>query len=158
MLKILILPLIYFLSIIQYSADPVTEVDAYWKSVSQTVQEGDFQGYSALYHEDAVLVNGLSETSYPIADALSGWKQGFDDTKAGKLSASVQFRFSKRLHSETTAHDTGIFRYTSQVQGEEAQTFLANFQGLLVKKDGEWLMMMEYQISEATQEEWDALE
>lgn len=61
--------------------DPAAGVDDYWAEVSRTVTEGDFEGYAALYHEDAVLVNGISGQSYPISDALAGWRQGFEDTK-----------------------------------------------------------------------------
>ena len=35
------------------------------------------------------------------------------DTKAGKIRASVEFRFSQRIGGETTAHETGIFLYTA---------------------------------------------
>ena len=137
--------------------DPGPEIDAFWGAMSQTVEEGDFEGYAALYHEDAVLVNGISGDSYPIASALEGWKPGFMDTQAGRMKASVEFRFSERLHSETTAHDTGIFHYTSQVEGQEPQPIYVHFQGLLVKKGGEWKLVMEYQQSMASLEEWEVL-
>lgn len=158
MLKYLIIAVSIFLSIDYNQPVPATGVDAYWAEVSRTVAEGDFEGYAALYHEDAVLVNGITGESYPIADALAGWRQGFEDTKAGRITAGVEFRFSKQFHGETTAHDTGIFRYFSQEEGVEAQTSYVHFQGLLVKKDGEWKMTMEYQMSLATEEEWDKLE
>ncbi len=129
-------------------------VDEAWNEISRTVADGDFEGYAATYHPDAVLVNGISGTSYPISNALAGWKQGFDDTKAGKMKASVVFKFTERLHSETTAHDTGIFRYVAQEDGKEPQVVLIHFQGLLTKVRGEWKLMMEYQIAMATEEEW----
>ena len=138
--------------------NPTDEVDALWQEVSRTVSDGDFEGYAATYHQDAVLVNGISGTSYPIADALAGWKQGFDDTKSGNMKASVEFRFTERLHSEKTAHDTGIFKYTSHVDGEEPNVAYIHFEGLSTKASGEWKLMMEYQISLATIEEWNEIE
>lgn len=136
-----------------------TEIDELlWKEVSRTVAEGDFEGYSATFHKDAVLVNGISKNSYPIANALNGWKQGFDDTKAGKMTASVDFRFSERLISETTAHETGIFKYSSQQEGGELQTVYVHFESLSIKASGEWKMVMEYQVKIATEEEWAGLE
>ncbi|MEX2351340.1 MAG: nuclear transport factor 2 family protein [Balneolaceae bacterium] len=158
MLKLLILPTAIFFWIACEQPAPQAGVDDYWVEVSRTVSEGDFEGYSALYHEDAVMVNGITGRSYPIADALDGWQQGFEDTKADRMSAGVEFRFSEQLRGETTAHDTGIFRYSSREEGGGVQTSYIHFQGLLVKKDGRWIMMMEYQISEATVEEWDGLE
>lgn len=132
------------------------ELDAYWAELSQTVEEGDFEAYAALYHPDAVLVSAFSGDSYPIAQALAGWKQGFDDTAAGRAEAGVDFRLTQRLNDETTAHETGIFRYTFTPEGGEATVAPVHFEAVLVKKDGEWLMLMEYQKEMATEEEWEA--
>ena len=134
----------------------IMDLDTYWDEVSRTVEEGDFEGYAALYHEDAVLVSSGGQTSYSIANALAGWKQGFEDTKAGKMGAEVTFRFSDKFGDETTAHYTGIFRYVATPKDGEASEALVHFEALFVKKDG-WLMLMEYQKSPATKEEWDAL-
>ena len=139
-------------------SNPKEEIDAFWAKASRTVEEGDYEGYANTFHPDAILVNGMSESSYPISQALAGWKQGFDDAKTGKMTASVEFRFSERLHSETTAHETGIFNYSWQNEGEEKQNVLIHFQALLTKVSGEWKLMMEYQVSEATKEEWENLE
>jgi ketosteroid isomerase-like protein len=136
----------------------ISELDAYWAELSRTVEEGDFEGYSRLYHPDAVLVSLGSESSYPIAQALEGWEQGFLDTRAGRVRASVAFRFTQRLHDETTAHEAGIFRYTLE-QGDGSQTVaMLHFEALLVRKDGAWLMVMEYQKHPATAEDWQAAE
>ncbi|NNM06242.1 MAG: hypothetical protein HKO65_14220 [Gemmatimonadetes bacterium] len=132
-----------------------SELDAFWTEVSRTVGEGDFEGYAATYHPDAIMVSGPSGTSYPISQALDGWKQGFDDTKAGKMEAGVEFRFTQRLSDATTAHDTGIFHYfTVDPEGQRAGSYV-HFEALLVKKQS-WKMMMEYQKSPATEEEWKA--
>jgi uncharacterized protein (TIGR02246 family) len=136
-------------------AQVTAELDAYWAEGSRTVAEGDFEGYAKIYHPDAVLVVGGSG-SYPIATALAGWKQGFDDTREGNAEAGVEFRLTERLVGETTAHETGIFRYFLTPEEGEEQVALIHFEALLVKKDGRWLMLMEYQKGPATEEEWAA--
>ena len=133
------------------------ELDAYWGELSRTVDAGDFEGYKALYHEDAIMVNEISGSTYPIGDAFAGWKQGFDDTKEGMMDAEVTFRFSKRLIDGVTSFETGIFRYVAQPNGEAPSVSLIHFDALCIKKDGQWLMVMERQISRATELEWDAL-
>jgi ketosteroid isomerase-like protein len=135
-------------------AQVTSELDAYWSEISRTVADGDFEGYANLYHPDAVLVLDGSGT-HPIAVALAGWKQGFDDTRAGRAKAGVTFRFTERLHDETTAHETGIFRYTLR-SAEQDAVALVHFSALLVKKNGEWRMVMERQKGPATEEEWAA--
>jgi len=130
------------------------ELDAYWAEVSRTVAEGDFEGYSATYHPDAVVIFGMA--TQPISTALAGWEQGFTDTKAGRNRSSVQFRFSERRNDPTTAHETGIFRFESKTASGEGSAQYIHFEALLVKRDG-WKMLMEYQQEPATAAEWDAL-
>ena len=138
------------------TAQGVDALDAYWSEVSRTVKEGDFEGYSGLYHSEAVLVSTSAQTSYAIAQALEGWESGFLDTRQGNTEASVAFRFTQRLHDEATAHETGIFRYTLREADGSETASMVHFQALLVLKEGEWLMVMEYQQHEATQAEWEA--
>ncbi len=134
----------------------LAELDAFWKEVSRTIEDGDFEGYAVTFHEKAALVSGVSGVAYPIAKALAGWKKDFDDTKSGVRKSSVAFRFNRRLGDPTTAYESGIFHYSFELNGEK-QGYYVHFDGLLVK-EGTWKMMMEYQKSRATKEEWDALE
>lgn len=143
---------------IQQTSNQTNELDAYWKELSRTVREGDFEGYRDTYHDDAVVVFAVGEnkSSVSIASALAGWKQGFIDTKSGKIKSDVEFRFSQRIGNENTAHDIGIFNYTSKGSDSDVNIFI-HFEMLLVKKNGKWLGLMEYQKSNATKEEWESL-
>jgi hypothetical protein len=132
------------------------ELDAYWAEVSRAVREGDFDGYKATCHEKGVLVTGSQKTSYPLSKALARWKKDFDATKAGKIKARVEFRFSQRFGDKTTAHETGIFLYSYTDPEGKKQDYI-HFQALLLKGRDGWEIMMEYQKSKATQDEWDAL-
>ena len=137
--------------------DPTeTELNAYWAEVSRSVKEGDYAGYSATCHPLGVLVSGTKKTSYPLSQALAKWKPGFEDTKAKKMQASVEFRFSQRAHDATTAHETGVFRYATIKDGEETVAYI-HMQGLLLKTKDGWQIMMEYQKSAATEAQWKAL-
>ncbi len=138
----------------------IAELDQYWKEVSRTVREGDFEGYKATYHKDAVCVFTTGEKKYtnPIDVQLALWKPGFADTKAGKNQDRVEFRFSQRVGDSTSAHETGIFYFTAVDQdGKVLSKRGVHFEMLLVKRNGVWLSLMEYQKTKATQEEWDAL-
>jgi|TARA_B100000953_G_C17865262_1_gene372953 hypothetical protein len=162
-MKILFLAWLYFLisSCMAQSGtgseERIKELDAYWAEVSRSVREGDFQGYKATCHEEGVLVSGTNNSSYPLSDALARWKKDFTATKEGKIKASVEFRFSQRIGDTTTAHETGIFLYSSGDPGENSKDEYIHFQALLVKRKGSWKIMMEYQKSKASQAEWNEL-
>ena len=57
----------------------ISELNRFWKEVSRTVREGDFEGYGKTYHEDAVVIfaTGKNKISKAVSEALAGWKQGF---------------------------------------------------------------------------------
>ena len=133
------------------------ELDTFWKIVSKSVREGDFEDYKETCHENGILVSGSSQKCQPLTQALAGWKQGLDDTKAGLMQASVTFRFSQRLHDTSTAHETGIFLYTTVGAEGNQTTAYIHFEALLIKQ-GIWKTMMEYQKGPATVQEWAALD
>ena len=139
----------------------LAELDSYWSKLANTVKNGDFEGYAAAYHEDAVVVfaTGDNKVSVPLSSAMEGWKEGFINTKVGLHIDSVRFRFSQRIGNATTAHETGIFHFTSyDNDGKLLGEYLVHFEMLLIKRGDNWLGVMEYQKSNATQEEWDLLE
>ncbi len=132
------------------------ELDAYWAEVSRTVREGDFDGYVATCHAEGVLVSGVKKLSQPLTQALARWKHEFADTRTGKIKANVEFRFSQRIGDDSTALETGIFLYSTVApDGKEVKEYI-HFEELLVKREG-WKVLMEYQKSKATPEEWNSL-
>ena len=144
----------------QKDSTRLAELDIYWAKLAKTVENGDFEGYAAAYHEDAVVVfaTGENKVSVPLSSAMAGWKDGFTKTKAGLQNDSVRFRFSQRIGNATTAHETGIFHFTSyDTDGKLLGEYLIHFEMLLIKRGDQWLGVMEYQKLSATQEEWDFL-
>lgn len=139
----------------------IAEIDkSYWAEISRTVKEGDFEGYKATCHENAVLVTTSGQNKYSVSmtEALARWKPGFINTKQGKQMDNVSFRFSQRIGGETTAHETGIFYFTSHDStGKLIAESYTHLEALLVKQGDKWLCLMEYQKSKATREEWNAL-
>lgn len=159
-----IVSLLFALQILaQTPADQLrtAEIDeTYWAEISRTVREGDFEGYKATCHENAVLVTtaGKNKRSEPMTAALARWKQGFMDTKQGKQLDNVSFRFTQRIGGENTAHETGIFYFTSHDgTGKLLSESYTHLEALLVKQGDRWVCLMEYQKAAATREEWEAL-
>ncbi|MDO6428728.1 hypothetical protein Q4489_17095 [Thalassotalea sp. 1_MG-2023] len=133
------------------------ELAEFWQQAEQTVTQGDFVGYSATFHENAVLVSDIAKTSYPIDKALTRWKKGFDDTKAGKMKAGVSFKFTQSLVSDNTAHQTGYFYYYSIDSQGQKSPFIAHFEALLMKSNGKWQIMMERHIKQVDLQAWRSL-
>ena len=134
------------------------EIETAWEKLKKTISKGDFNSFKSVYHQDAIFVNGILKKSYPIKNAFDGWKQGFDDTKSGIISAHLDVRFSQRLYDNFSAHETGIFHYyTINKEGKQSDSYV-HFESLWIKKNNKWLMIMEYQKSKTEKDEWNELE
>lgn len=137
----------------------IETLDRYWKNLSSTVQKGDDMAYAAAYHPDAVVVNLVADpqNSKTIAQAMEGWRSGFQDTQAGKVRSQVDFRFSSRVGDEKSAYEIGIFHYAQEKEGTIIADVYIDFEMLLVKKEGQWLALLELQRSISSKEDWEVL-
>ena len=133
-------------------------LNAFWIEAERQVKEGDFKAYSASFHHDAILVNGISKNSIPIKEALDGWEKGFEDTRLGQMKASVEFRFSESILGTSSAYQKGIFFYTSEYAEQSPVSVFIHFEVLLTKSNDIWKILMEYQKEYATHEDWNSLE
>ena len=133
-------------------------LNAFWTEAERQVKEGDFKAYSASFHHDAILVNGISKNSIPIKEALDGWEKGFEDTRLGQMKASVEFRFSETIIGTSSAYQKGIFFYTSEYAEQSPVSVFIHFEVLLTKSNDIWKILMEYQKEYATHEDWNRLE
>ena len=157
MKRICLLIVLLFIQFIYAQDIIINELDAAWKKLENTVSTGDFRSFKSVYHQDAVLVNGITKNSYPIKNAFEGWEKGFIDTKSEEIIANLDVKFSERLFDEFTAHETGIFHYyTINKNGDKDDTYV-HFESLWVKKNNKWKMIMEYQKSRTTKAEWNTL-
>jgi uncharacterized protein (TIGR02246 family) len=127
-----------------------------WSVVSRTVAESDIAGMAATYHSDAVLVG--RDGTVPIAEQLAKWGRDMKEAQGAGTRASVAFRFASRQDGEKTAFETGIFKYSVTDPSGTATSSYVAFEGLLVKKDGKWLMLMERQLEAVDEAAWAALE
>lgn len=137
----------------------LAELDSYWVALAKTAKEGDFDGMKALYHEDAVLVK--TDTTIAISEAFKyRWKKEIMEVRDGIRANELEFRFTKRIGNDITAYEKGIYHYTS-IETESGNVLgdaYIHFETLLIKEDDQWVALMEYQKTEATQAQWNSIE
>jgi ketosteroid isomerase-like protein len=132
------------------------EIDAsVWKPIAAAVAAHDIAALGRTYHPAAVLV--MPTGTLPIAKALDGWGRDMAAARAAGTRAVVELRFSERMDDAETAFESGIFRYASTPKGEKEKPRFVRFEALLIKSGGQWLMVMERQLGDATEAAWNAL-
>ena len=152
----LLLPLLT-LAPLPAHAQVTAELDAMWAEVARSVATGDPELYLSTYHPDAIFVSARRGVTRTVAEDVEANRAAWDDTRDGRARRSVEFRFTERLNSETSAHEVGIFRYASTEADGSTRVALIHFEAALVKKDGVWLQLLELQTADATAAEWEAI-
>ena len=140
----------------QAQSQPSSPTDLLYKQISASVAEADFEAMAGTYHPDAILVSQKGTKS--IASVIPLWKAAGEKIKQKGGTASVAFRFNSRQISETTAFESGVFKYQSVAADGSKKTNYVNFENLTIKRDGRWLTMMERQTGTTNLSAWTALE
>lgn len=135
----------------------LADLDAFWETISKAVSTGDFKTYRRTCHPDGVLVSGKKQRTEPLAHALDRWEKEFDDTRAGRMTASASFRWTTRYGDATTAYEVGILRYAFQPTGGEETVEYVDLEVVLVKQADGWKVTCENQKGLTTEAAWNAL-
>ena len=136
-------------------AQVTAELDALWARVAESVATGDPDLYLSTYHPDAIFVSVRRGITRTVVEDVEANRAVWAETRDGRAERSVEFRFTERLHGESSAHEAGIFRYASTEADGSTRVALIHFEAALVKKDGVWLQLLELQTSDATEDEWE---
>lgn len=126
-----------------------------WNVIIDTVATHDIIRQGEVYSPDAILV--ASKGPIPISKGLQKWGQDMIDAQKKGDTATVAFRFSRRQDNAETAFESGIFKYTEISKSGSTTSMYVPFEQLLLKKDGKWHILMERQLPDVTQSEWDKL-
>ena len=135
--------------------EPTAAVDHALEMVAQGADIIDIGGESTRPGADPVSAAEEIRRTVPIIAKIRD--QSDIALSIDTMKADVAFRFSQRFGDATTAHETGIFRYSATNAEGETKIEFIHLQALLVKKAEGWKILMEYQKSPATAAEWQAL-
>jgi len=126
-----------------------------WTVITRTVANADIDGMAATYHPDAVVV--LPGRTVPIGEQIPRWGKGMVDAAQRRETASVEFRFSRRVDNATTAFETGMFKYTVTDSTGKSTPYHIPMEVLLVQVNGKWRILMERQFAATDLAAWNQL-
>ncbi len=145
---------------VQVASDPIeTELDAFWNEVSRSVAQGDDESMGALFHPDGVHVGGTPDSyrTRLFSDNDDQLAAGNAETRSGGRRTGIEYRFSSRIHSETAAHEVGLYHYWVTRGAEPRLDSYGVVDAYLVKRDGRWMFLISIQRVLSTEEDWEAL-
>jgi len=126
-----------------------------WAAISASVVDQDIDAMAATYHPDAVVVTPAGTT--PARLQLPKWGKDMVAAKAKGETATVEFRFSKRVDNADSAFEIGMFKYTVIDGAGKATSYHIPMEALLVRANGRWVVVMERQFAAVTADDWAKL-
>ena len=135
----------------------VVELDLFWAEVVRTVTEGDLAGARATYNPDAITssVGPNGRGIFRVYDREQNVERN-NLVRSGEIVRGLEFKFTDRLHSETEAHEIGMFHFWTQEKDKGRQDVYGRVEAFLIKED-RWMMTVENQDWTASKSEWDEL-
>ncbi len=126
-----------------------------WKPIIKSVLESDYETHAACYHLSAVVVMEMNNQSMTGKQWLENVKIDFEKQKDAPKTTYLKFRFDKRIYSSNTAFETGIYSYSAVDKNGIRRTNYTYFEGLSVRENGKWQIIMENQKKRATLRDWE---
>jgi ketosteroid isomerase-like protein len=103
----------------------------------------DAEGFLAVQSRDLVRIAPDAKLVYGLERYAAEIRAGFQRARQRGLQRTSELRFLARAHSDTLAHESGIFRSTSIVPGGGQRVRYSQFEMVLRKENGRWKLLVD---------------
>ena len=131
--------------------------DQVWKPFIEYFNNYRTREFIGLHDNDMIRVSIDGNRIYGIQFYEAMQKRGDSASIARKAQRRIEFKFYKRIASETDAFEIGLYKSTNINADGKTQVYYGKFWVLLKKVNGVWKIKLDADSGEGiTKEVWDA--
>lgn len=116
-----------------------------WANFTKAFEVLDVNLFESLHSENLIRVNGDNKNVRNKISYINGYKNRW---KNNKINQTISFRFLERICSNNKASERGIYKLTRNPNTENEQSYYGKFHVILIKEDGVWKILVDYDYSE----------
>lgn len=116
-----------------------------WENFTKAFETYDVELFSRLHDEELIRVSGDGKSIRRKTSYLAGYRERWQH-KSG--SQTISFRFLERICDGNIASERGIYKLTRQIHTPNERSYYGKFHVLLVRKNEQWKILMDYDSSE----------
>lgn len=129
------------------SKENLKEINQTWEKFYKAFETLDYNLMAEIHSEDLIRVSGGRRIIDYNTD-ISNYKASYKRDKDAGQTNHISLRFFERINNATTASERGIYKLVRNKGTEKEQAYYGQFHVLFKKKDGTWMITMDYDSSE----------
>ena len=127
-----------------------------FKQINKDVWYRFYAAYDSLDHtiseeihaNDVMRIPANQSKIIDYKSYMDGIKKSFEQAREKNETRSISLRFFERLANDTLASERGIYKFTLNDGTKDEKNYYGQFHVLLVKRDGKWKILMDYDSNE----------
>jgi len=123
-----------------------------WKPFIKAFNQADTDAFMAVHSKELHRVLQDSKVIQSYADYYLSNKRGDERAKQNNRKRNLELRFTQRIASKGRAFEVGYFKTSSISTDGKMHHFYGKFHVLLRKEAGKWMILMDADASEKTDE------
>lgn len=109
-----------------------------WKTFIKSYNSFDTDLFMSLYSKDVIRVPRDDKKIFSFAEYKKTINRDNQFNKNYNIKASLEIRFTERIHTATTAYETGIYKINLVENTGKKATVYSKFMVILRKENGAW--------------------
>ena len=135
-----------------FSSNLYSQKHDIFKQINQDVWVRFYHAFDSLDHKiseeihakDVIRIPANQNLIIGYKSYMAGIQESFNHSKEKKETRSIELRFFERLANDSIASERGIYKFILNKSTDEERTYYGQFHVLLVKRDGKWKILMDY--------------
>ncbi len=108
----------------------------------------DYSLMAEIHAKDLVRIPANQKVILDYESYINGYKKSFQEAKMKNETRSISLRFFERIVDDSVASDRGVYKFSLNKNTPEEINYYGQFQVLLVKREGKWKILMDYDSNE----------
>ncbi len=125
----------------------VKDINKVWENFCKAFKTLDYKLFAELHDTELIRVpNGRKIVSYD--DYIASYEKNFTKDKAVGTTREISLRFFERVSNDSVASERGYYRAIKNGGTKNRKISYGEFHVLLVKRGGDWKILMDYDNSQ----------
>ncbi len=108
----------------------------------------DYSLMAEIHARDLIRIPANQKRILDYETYINGYKKSFKDAKEKKETRSISLRFFERIVNDSVATDRGVYKFSLNKNTPGERNYYGQFHVLLVKREGNWKILMDYDSNE----------
>ncbi len=114
-----------------------------WKTFIKSYNSFDTELFMSLYSKDIIRIPRDDKKIFSFAEYKKNINRENQFNKNYNIKASLEVRFTERVHTATTAYETGIYKIDLVENTGKKATVYSSFMVILRKENGSWKIFVD---------------